>query len=100
MMCGTTPKLIFTLPFDVGVISKIKVICKQGDVFICKKNTEDCTLDGNVVTTKLTQEETLAINYKKPVDVQLRILDVNGEPLNSVIKTVRFGRCLDDEVMI
>jgi DNA-directed RNA polymerase subunit L len=100
MMCGTTPTHYFKLPFNVDTISKIRILYSQDNKIVFVKNTEDCTLENNLVTTKLTQENTLAFDYRKPIEVQVRVLDVNGDSLVSTIKVIRAGRCLDNEVIL
>ena len=99
MIKGTTPKHTFTLPFDTSIISKCKVVYGQGGVELFSKRTEDCVLDGNTISTVLTQEETLTFDYHKGVEIQLRVLTHSGEALASVTTTIGIAKCLDNEVL-
>lgn len=99
MICGTTPTHTFTLPFDVDLIKSVRVIYAQDNQIVFVKNTEDCTLADNTVTVKLTQEETLSFDYKKAVEIQVRVLTADDESLVSGIKCVSVGRCLDEDVI-
>lgn len=99
MMRGTSPIHVFRIPFNVDVIDKVRIIYSQKEKPVVIKESEDCTFENNTIKTKLTQEDTLAIDHKKPVEVQVRILSVSGDPLVSTIKAFRVGRCLDNEVI-
>ena len=99
MRCGTAPTHIFRLPFNVDVIDKIRIIYSQDNKKVFTKKKEDCTFEGNVVRVKLTQEDTLALNYRKYAEVQIRIVSVSGDPLASTIKAFLPARCLEDEVI-
>ena len=98
-MRGTNPTHTFTLPFNVDLIDKVRILYVQNEKAVFVKETENCALEGNTVTTKLTQKDTLAIDHKRPVEVQVRILTVTGDSLVSAIKTFRAGRCLEDGVI-
>ena len=98
-MIGTTPIHTFVLPFDDSFISKVRVIYKQLDKVILKKETEDCTIEGNVVTVKLTQEETFRFDYNYFVHIQIRVLTSGNESLKSDIIMKGLTECLDDEVL-
>ena len=60
MIQGTTPTHTFTLPFDVSMVEKVRIIYSQKDQPVVIKNTEDCQLEGNDVFVVLTQEDTFA----------------------------------------
>lgn len=99
MIRGTTPTHIFSLPFNTEIISKCRVIYSQNDEIKLKKETEDVTMQDNVVSLKLTQEDTFALECTKYVDVQVRVLTVDGDSLVSDIITVPVSKCLDSEVL-
>ena len=99
MMRGTNPTHIFTLPIHVEMIKKVRIIYKQNGKILFVKENNDCTLENNTITTKLTQENTLAIDHKRPVEVQVRVLTIDDESLVSAPKVFRAGRCLEDEVI-
>ena len=97
MKRGTTPTHTFTLPFDVSVIEKARVLYSQGEEL--KLTKTDCVLDGNTLTVKLTQEDTFKLDCGKFVDIQLRVLTPGGDALNSDIIRVAVDRCLENEVL-
>ena len=99
MIRGTTPTHTFTLPFDTALIRRIKIIYSQNDKKIFCKETEDCVLSGNVVSTKLTQEETFLLDCKKLVQIQIRVVTTAGEVLATDEMVVTIDKCLDDEVL-
>lgn len=98
MKRGTTPTHTFTLPFDTSIISKCRVIYSQNDD--AKITKTDVTMSGNTVSVKLTQEDTFALECSKFVEIQLRVLTLGGEALNSDIIRVPVDRCLEDEVLV
>lgn len=99
MIRGTTPTHIFELPFDTDLIDKVKVVYAQDDRVVFTKEQAECTLEANVVSVKLTQEETLKLDCRKYVQIQLRVLTKEGEALASEIKTVDVKKCLESKVL-
>lgn len=98
MIRGTTPTHTFTLPISVDDVDKIRIIYAQGGVKIVKANA-DCTMEGNTITTKLTQEDTLSLTSDNYVEIQLRVLTVAGDAFASQIMRTHVCVCLEDEVM-
>lgn len=99
MIRGSTPAHIFTIPIQTSLISCVRVIYSQKDKVIILKETEDCTLDGNTITTTLTQEETFLFNCNDYVKIQLRIKTLDGKVMPSEIMRVSVGECLEEEVI-
>ena len=66
---GTTPEHEFTLPFDTKLIKEIRISYGQKGKEILVKRNEDCTHEGNVVKTRLTQDDTFLFNNRSPVEV-------------------------------
>lgn len=99
MIQGTTPEHKFTLPFDTNVISKVRIIYAQDDTPLVIKNTEDCALENNTVSVKLSQADTLLFSCFKPVHIQIRVLTLGGESLISKPIAVIVSRCLEKEVL-
>lgn len=99
MIRGTTPIHTFTLPFDVSVIKTVKVIYAQDDIQLFCKRTEDCELDGSVIRVGLTQEETFLFDCKKQVQIQIRVLTLNGDSISTDVINVSVKKCLDYEVL-
>lgn len=99
MVRGTTPTHVFTLPFGVENVEKVRILYAQSGEVKVKKTEADCTMEGNTVTVRLTQEDTFALDSGTFVDIQLRVLTLAGDALASHIVHVVPGACLDDEVM-
>lgn len=99
-MRGTTPTHKFTLPFDTSLIKEVMVIYAQDDVEVFHKSTDECILEGNTVTTKLTQIETLSLAQDRPVSVQLRALTLEGDAIKTKPRMLSPGVCYNDEVLI
>ena len=98
MIRGTTPTHTFALPFDTSAVKSAKVIYVQSDAVVLEKTS--CTMDGNTLSVRLTQEETLKFDCKKNVEIQLRILTEANDALTSDIITIDVARCLDEEVLV
>ena len=96
---GTTPRHTITIDFDTSFIQKLKVTYAQKDKVIITKYKEDCILSGDTIIIPLTQEDTFLFNEKDLVQIQIRVLTVEGEALSSGVKTVCVGACLDNEVL-
>ena len=99
MRRGTTPTHIFTLPFDVSIITDVRVIYSQEKVVkIRRKGIEECSMVGNDITLKLTREETMKLNSSKLVNIQLEIWTPGNDVMVSdpILKSI--DECFDDEV--
>lgn len=99
MKRGTTPTHIFTLPFDTETVKTARIIYSQSNEVIFVKTGDQLTLDGDTITVKLTQEDTLAFDCKKNVEIQVRVLTHSGDAMASDIEQVSPYRCLEDEVL-
>ena len=98
-MRGTTPTHTFTLPFDTGGIQALKVTYARDGEIVLTKEKANCVLEGDTVSVRLTQEETLLFDNRQLVQIQLRVLLENGDALCSDIYHCHTGMLLDDEVM-
>ena len=78
MRRGTTPTLLFNLPFSVSEIKNCEVYFSQDDNLIVTKEKKDCTLDDHFLYVTLTQEETLALSDEVKCEVQLRFVYQDG----------------------
>lgn len=99
-MRGTTPKLIYDLPFDASMVAKAKVVIKQGETLLLRKNTADCTLSGSTLSLQLTREDTVKLPDDQYVSVQLEVETPGGDSLVTVPTDVYTGRLLDEEALI
>lgn len=100
MIRGTTPIHTFEIPFDVSLISDVRIIYYQDGAQVLWRDAAECELEGKTITIRLTQEETFQFDCKKGyVYIQLRIRTIGGEVLASDEIRVEVKRCLDNEVM-
>lgn len=98
MRRGTTPTHIFTLPFDASTITACRVTYEQENNVVLTKEINECELKDNVITVKLSQEDSLKFKCNTAAKVQLRILK-NDEAIASEVITFFVGECLDNEVL-
>lgn len=99
MLRGTTPTHVFTLPFDTETVKDVQIIYVQGGKEKLTKSKDDCTLDGNEIAVKLTQEETFSFDDGKCVKVQVRVLTQSDDVLISPVMLVECEECLFCEVL-
>lgn len=95
MRRGTTPTHTFTLPFDIPEGSAVRVVYAQNDIVLVERTTETCTIEGNKVTLRLTDKETLLFDQDmhyingryEPyfIEVQIGIKTPSGDKLWSEI---------------
>lgn len=101
MIRGTTPTLIFGVPFDVTAISLLNITFVQAENIVLEKELEDIRLDQetNEIICALTEEETLILDSEiNNVDIQLRV-GIGEERLVSNIISTTVERILKDGVL-
>lgn len=100
MIRGTTPTHIFTIPLATDLISCVRIIYAQNDIVLFEKQTDDCKLGNQTISTSLTQEETLLFDCKYLVQIQLRLLLNDGSALASKVNYIELEKCLSDEIIV
>ncbi len=110
MRRGTTPTHTFTLPFSFPSGACIRIVYAQNDVILVEKTTEDCEINGAVVKTRLTSEETLRFDCSPhyqvgmllpyPVEIQIGLRTAEGEKFWSAIIIESVERCLREDGVI
>jgi hypothetical protein len=99
MIRATTPTHKFTLPFNyTQYVQKILITYSQKGNIVLEKNENDVQIDGNIVSYKLTQEETKLFS-NGDVRVQVRVLTIDNDALASKEQTVHIDNVLNDEVL-
>lgn len=99
MIRATTPTHRFTLPFNYSqYVKKILITYSQKGNIVLEKNENDVQIDGNIVSYKLTQEETKLFS-NGDVRVQVRVLTIDNDALASKEQTVHIDNVLNDEVL-
>ena len=100
MYRGTTPTFTFTLPFDGDGITALNLCFVQQGEILLEKDLDACAVDGNVISTALTEAETLLFDAQKGmVEMQLRI-GCGGARLASNIMRVSVERILKDGLLV
>ena len=99
MMQGTTPRHIFRLPFSVDLIDKLWITYAQDGKEVMTLTKEQCRLFGQVVERTLSQKETLGFQHDKVIKVQLRVLTLGGEALQSKPRIITCEEALKKEVL-
>ena len=97
MTRGSTPTHTFKCALDPELIYKVRVLYAQNGKLVLRKENADCTIDGQNVSVKLTQEETLAFR-EGLVEIQLRVLTRGGDSIPSKVHTENVAKLLEDEV--
>lgn len=99
MRRGTTPTLQITISGLEDIqTSKLYLTLKQ-DSIIIEKTEKDVTIDGNVLSAELTQEDTLAFIANKNVLLQVRILSASDTAYATNILSIPAGAILKDGVI-
>ena len=99
MRRGSTPTHVFNVSLDADLIDKVRVLYAQNGMLVLKKEMADCTVEGQKITVKLTQKDTLAFKDGK-AEVQLRINTPTGESIPSKIYEVDVRRLLENEEFV
>lgn len=96
---GTTPTQVFNTSIDLSSATVLYVSYKQRGKVLINKTLEDCDVDSTSVTTALTQEETLLLDDKVKVEIQIRAKFSNGDAVASNIMETDAGRILKGGVI-
>ncbi len=99
MIRGTTPTLEFTIPFDTSILAEAWVTFAQNKEVVFDKKLSECQCSGNMLTVKLTQEETLMLKCNCLVEMQIRARTVDGNAVASEIMVESPDRILKDGVI-
>ena len=96
---GTNPVNTFTLPFELISPQQVWLTYAQDDVIVIDKDKESIVVSGNTLTVHLTQDETLKLDHRKQVQIQIRILTADGVAIRSNIKEYSVSKILKDGVI-
>ena len=95
---GTTPKIVFTLPFTASALESVYITFSQGRAETLILHGDRITAEGNTLTVHLTQDETLRF-VNKQVEIQIRAIDTTGNAIASKIITADVARILQNGVI-
>lgn len=96
---GCTCKNTFTIPYAGSEVEVIYITYQQNGATVVEKSTEDCEFGEGIVSTMLSQEDTLAFTSASLVRIQLRIRLKNGTSTKSKIIETYTDNLLKDEVI-
>ena len=92
MVRGTTPTLAIEFPiseeYSAEDVTELDGKFVQDKRIILEKNLQDFTLDGQALTIRLTEEETLSFRHGVQAEFQARIV-IGGEVQRTVILPIR-----------
>lgn len=103
MIPGTTPYVRCNLPFEADVITKAEFTIEYfagSKRELIVKHLNDSVPDGQCLYFPLTQEETLKFPDNSWVNMQLRVLTVDGKALATSPYRVPVGRLLNGGVAV
>ena len=98
MIQGTTPTHKFFIDIATNLIDKLRISYEQNGKIVLRKEMKDCQIDDGMVTTKLTQEDTLKFDAPGNVRIQIHAL-MGGESLVSKPVSVPVYILLDKAVL-
>ena len=98
---GTTPKQIFTFDdlTDLASLDTMLITYAQRGTIILEREKDAMTIEEQTVWFRLTQEETLSLQLRAPVEIQVRAIANDGTALASDIFEVPVERILNEEVL-
>ena len=99
MRRGTTPTHTFVLPFNVEAVQAVQIIYRQGGENVLVMDKDDCALTRNIISVRLTQEDTFAFKDSANVEIQIRVLTADGEATASDVMQVSCKECLTEDVL-
>lgn len=99
MFRGTTPTHTFEVNIDTSLIKEVKIAYYQDDIEVLVKRTEDCTMQDNIITTQLSQEDTFLFTGNMSASIYIRVLTHTGEALITEPIFMAVRKCVDDEVL-
>lgn len=99
MIRGTTPTLQFIMPFSTSQLAEAYVTLSQNGEVVLDKALSDCNCDGNKLSVRLMQEETLRLQCNNITEIQIRARTDEGEAIASNIIRVTTGRILKEGVI-
>lgn len=99
MIKGTTPTHTFSIPVEADMVKEAMIIYAQDDNEVFRKETAECEMNGKTISVTLSQEETLMFNHARNVQIQIRLLTIEGAALASHIIVVSVGKVLCEEVI-
>ena len=96
---GTTPTYTLTFEEDMEVMQEILVTFSQDFVIKVEKETEDITVDGDTISFRMTQAETLSLSPNVKAYVQVRALRLDGVVVECAPFVMNVGVVLNETII-
>lgn len=96
---GSTPTHKFSTPYEKSSVDSVIITYSQNGKIVLEKHTQDIVIADLVMTTELSQEDTLLFDEKGDVKMQIKVKLTNGKviPSNDMYASVK--DVLNKEVM-
>lgn len=96
---GTTPTIVFNLPFEVSTIENCEIYFGQNDELLLTKGYNDCILSGTTMTVRLFQSDTLQFDPEEKLQIQARFRYSDGTTEATNITKIKVGDLLSEAVI-
>ena len=93
---GTTPTHTFTVDVDLTDAEVIFITYEQNDKTVIEKTKEDLTITAEQIELTLSQKDTLALDLKTNVEMQIRAKFGDGSAVASEIMKASPEKILKD----
>lgn len=94
---GTTPTVIFNLPFNVSMIKNCEVYFAQNDEVLFMKGYNDCVFADTAMQVTLQQKDTLLLDDGEKLQIQIRFRFTDDSVDATEIIKDKVGKLLSDE---
>ena len=96
---GTTPTIVFNLPFDVSTIENLEIYFGQNSERLFTKGYNDCSMSGTLLQVTLKQRDTLMLDFEEKLEVQARFRFTDDTVEATNIGKVKVGELLSTAVI-
>ena len=96
---GTTHTIEVELPFEIKYLAEAYVSISQNEEIVLDKKLSECSCDGEILTVKFSQEETLSLDCRCKAEMQIRAKTLEGDAFATDPIRVHVGRILKDGVI-
>ena len=93
---GTTPTVVFNLPFDTSTIKNVEIYFGQDDTTLVTKGYNDCVMSGNTMSVTLFQSDTLQFDPEEKLQIQARFRYFDDIVEATSIAKVKVGDLLSE----
>ena len=99
IVIGSTARHEFTFPYDRDNVVALVITYKQGGNILLEKTLDDCFIEAGLLSTNLTQEESLLFKANSYVSIQIKVKLADGSVDKSDEIRVVTDNALNKEVI-